>query len=331
MATKATRQSFGEAIAKIGEKNLQVVVMDADLGKSTMTGEFARKFPERYFEMGIAEKNLIGTAVGLSLAGKIPFAASFACFVAGQYETVRMSVSYSLSNVKLIGTHSGIGIGEDGNSQMGLEDIAVLRSLPNMVILQPADDLETQQAVAWAATYCGPVYMRLTRHKVQDVHDNNYKFEFGKGDILKKSATRPTGIPFGHNAPHRDSLRSQSALTIFATGGVVYNALKAVEELEKEGMNLILVNVHTIKPIDDHLILSLAKECNKFLTIEDHNVIGGLGSAVSEVVTDAGLNVKVVRHGVQKFGESGQPEELYDKFGFSIPKIKQLIQEKIKT
>lgn len=306
MAAKASRQSFGEAVARMGEKNPHIVVMDADLGKSTMTGEFQKKFPDRYFEMGIAEQNLIGTAAGLALAGKIPYATSFACFLASRYETVRMSVSYSDSNVRLIGTHAGVGIGEDGYSQMGLEDIALLRSLPKISIIQPADDMETQQAIEWSGNHRGPVYFRLTRQKLQDIHGDGYSFQFGKGDVLKKVEGQ--------------------ALTVFATGGVVFNALKAVEELEKENVPANLVNIHTIKPIDKDLIQSLAGRSRAIVTIEDHNVIGGLGSAVSEVVTDAGLPVRVVRHGLQGFGETGSPDGLYDKFGFSIPKIKELLK-----
>ena len=306
MAAKATRQSFAETVTRLSETNQQIVVLDADLGKSTMTGAFQKKFPERHFQMGIAEQNMIGTAAGLALGGKIPFAASFACFLVGRYETIRMSVAYSNSNVKLVGTHAGIGIGEDGYSQMGLEDIGMLRPLPNFVILQPADDLEAQAAVAWSAEHKGPVYLRLTRQKLQDIHAAGYQFQFGKGDVLKQS---------GKNG----------ALTIFATGGVVYNALKAVEELEKEGLAINLVNIHTLKPIDRDLILNLAKSSKMFLTIEDHNVTGGLGSAVSEVIADMGFPIKVHRHGVQGFGESGSPEGLYDKYDFSAPKLKVLI------
>ncbi len=308
MAAKSTRQSFGETVAQIAQTNQQVVVMDADLGKSTMTGEFMKKFPDRYFELGIAEQNLIGTAAGLALGGKIPFAASFACFLVGRYETVRMSVCYSNTNVKLVGTHAGVGIGEDGYSQMGLEDVAVLRSLPNIVILQPADDLETQAAVRWSADYKGPVYLRLTRQKVQDVHQEGYQFQMGKGDVLKKA-------------------KGSGALTVFATGGVVHNTLKAVEELEKEGFDINLVNIHTIKPIDADLIVSLAKTSKKIVVIEDHATIGGLGSAVSEVVTYHALPVRVQRHGMTEYGVSGSPEELYEMFGFSTPKIKALLSK----
>ena len=291
----------------LAETNPNIVVMDADLGKSTMTGAFMKKFPDRYFEFGIAEQNMISTAAGMALGGKIPFAASFSCFLVGRYETVRMSVSYSNTNVKLVGTHAGVGIGEDGNSQMGLEDIALLRSLHNFVILQPADDLEAKQAVAWAAEYVGPVYLRLTRQKLEDIHSPDYKFQMGKGDVLK-------------------SAKGGQAITIFATGGVVGNALKAVEELEKSGASINLVNMHTIKPLDQELVLKLAKNSRIILTIEDHNIVGGLGSAVSEVVAGAGLPVKVHRHGVVEFGESGTPEGLYEKFGFSASKIKALIQ-----
>lgn len=311
MTVKATRQSFGEIIVKIAEKNPHILVLDADLSKSTMTGEFVKKFPERHFELGIAEQNMIGTAAGLALGGKIPFATSFACFLASRYETIRMSVAYSNANVKLVGTHVGVGIGEDGNSQMGLEDIALLRSLPNMTLLQPADDIETQKAVIWSADHKGPVYLRLTRQKVQDVHDDKYEFQIGRGDILRKGQGKDP----------------KKSIAVFATGGVVYNALKACEELEKEGADVTVVNIHTIKPMDEKLIIELAKQCQKFVTIEDHYTIGGLGSAVSEVLTDAGLPVQLLRIGVKEFGESGRPEEVYEKFGFSIPKIKQSIQK----
>ncbi len=303
---KASRQSFGEAIVKIAETNHNIVVMDSDLGKSTNTGAFMKKFPERYFEFGIAEQNMIGTAAGIAMGGKIPFITSFACFLVGRYETVRMSVAYSKTNVKLVGTHVGVGIGEDGNSQMGLEDIAIMRPLTDITILQPADDAEAQQAVAWSAEHKGPVYLRLTRQKLEDIHGPDYKFQAGKADILKS-------VP-------------GATLTIFATGGVVYNALKAVEELEKEGLKANVANIHTLSPLDNEAVVNLSRSSKLVLTIEDHNVIGGLGSAVSEAISDAGLGVKVHRHGVHGFGESGSPEALYDKYNFSQPKLKTLIK-----
>lgn len=306
MAAKATRQSFGEAVVAAAEKNPRIVVMDADLGKSTMTGAFQKKFPERYIQMGIAEHNLIGTAAGLAMGGKIPFAASFACFLAGRGEAIRMSISYEKANVKLVGTHAGIGIGEDGYSQMGLEDVAMLRSLPNMSIIQPADDLEAQQAIHWGAAYNGPVYYRMTRQKLPDVHGEGYQFQYGKGDVLKRAAS-PKCI-------------------VFATGGVVYNALKAVEALEQQGQPCTLVNIHTIKPMDDALVVELAKSCPKVFTVEDHNVVGGLGSAVSEAIAGAGIAAKVHRHGIEAFGESGSPEDVYEKYGLSAGKIQQVLQ-----
>ncbi|OGR83362.1 MAG: hypothetical protein A2902_01120 [Elusimicrobia bacterium RIFCSPLOWO2_01_FULL_64_13] len=313
MAVKATRQSFGETVALLGETNPNIVVMDADLGKSTMTGGFQKKFPDRYLEMGIAEHNLIGTAAGLSLAGKIPFATSFSCFIAGRYETIRMSVAYPNANVKIVGTHAGVGIGEDGYSQMGLEDVALLRSLPNFTILQPADDLETRQAVEWAAAHSGPVYLRLTRQKVFDVHSPGYVFQAGKGDVLAR--TRPGKKP---------------VVTVFATGGVVANAGRALEDLAGEPFGINLVNIHTLHPIDRELVVRLARESRAILTVEDHSVTGGLGSAVSEAVAGAGIGVRVVRHGLSGYGESGDPEGLYEKFGLSASGIKARILEAAK-
>ena len=384
-AAKATRQSFGEAIVRLAEKNPNIVVMDADLGKSTMTSAFMAKFPDRYFEMGIAEQNLIGTAAGLASAGKIQFATSFACFIIGRYETIRMSVSYANTNVKLVGTHAGVGIGEDGNSQMGLEDMALLRSLPNFVLLQPSDDIEAQQAVEWAAQHNGPVYLRLTRQKLPNVHRESYKFQMGAGDILQSAAgaagagsmamgqtalSASTGAASGMtmgaatgtagavagDAGLAASVASVAAadagqaalsastgagsvasagsvsnarvrsLAVFATGGVVANALVAGQALQAEGIPTTVVNLHTIKPIDAKLILELAKTHSKFVTVEDHYVTGGLGSAVSEVLTDAGISVPLLRHGVYNFGESGTPEGLYDKFNLSAPKLQKILQ-----
>ncbi|MBI1979135.1 MAG: transketolase family protein [Elusimicrobia bacterium] len=306
MHPKSTRVSFGETIAKIAETNPQVVVLDADLGKSTMTGEFAKKFPDRYFEIGIAEQNMIGTAAGLAMGGKIPFATSFACFLAGRFETIRMSVSYPHTNVKLVGTHAGVAIGEDGYSQMGLEDIAVLRSLPNLTILQPADELETAAATEWAVQHSGSVYLRLTRQKVNPVHTEGYRFNPDQADILRDP--------------------KESRIAVLATGGVVYNSLKASEELEKEGILVTVANIHTIKPLDEESVRSLAKKRHTLVTIEDHNVIGGLGSAVSEVVASSGISTRVIRLGMKGFGQSGSPEELYEKFGLSAGKIKEFLR-----
>jgi transketolase len=302
---KATRVSFGEALAELGEKYKNIVVLDADLAKSTKADLFEKKFPERFFPMGVAEANMIGVAAGLALTGFIPFICSFAVFVTGRYDTIRMSVAYNLANVKIVGTHAGIGIGEDGNSQMGLEDISLMRSLPNFVVIQPADDIETKKAVEFAVEYKGPVYLRLTRQNVEKINPDNYKFDFGKGVILKEGKD----------------------IAIFATGALVYNALKAAEELEKENISVKVINIHTIKPIDKELIIETAKNIRKIITAEDHNIIGGLGSAVAEVLAENGISAKLKRIGLNDiFGESGSTSDLYKKYGFDINGLKNSVK-----
>jgi len=302
---KATRVSFGEALAELGEKYKNIVVLDADLAKSTKADLFEKKFPERFFPMGVAEANMIGVAAGLALTGFIPFICSFAVFVTGRYDTIRMSVAYNLANVKIVGTHAGIGIGEDGNSQMGLEDISLMRSLPNFVVIQPADDIETKKAVEFAVEYKGPVYLRLTRQNVEKINPDNYKFDFGKGVILKEGKD----------------------VAIFATGALVYNALKAAEELEKENISVKVINIHTIKPIDKELIIETAKNIRKIITAEDHNIIGGLGSAVAEVLAENGISAKLKRIGLNDiFGESGSTSDLYKKYGFDINGLKNSVK-----
>jgi transketolase len=302
---KSSRLAFGEAIAELGDQYQGIIVLDADLSKSTMSNIFAKKFPERFFEMGIQEQNMIGTGAGLALSGKIPFICSFSCFVVGRFETIRLSVAYTNSNVKIIGTHSGIGIGEDGYSQMGLEDIALMRTLPNMKVLQPADEIETKQIIKYAVENEGPAFIRLTRQGLDNVHIDNYKFQFGKGDVL---------------------LEGNSA-TLFCTGGVVGNSLKAGIELKKDGIDIKVVNIHTIKPLDIELVINSAKATGKILTIEDHNIIGGLGSAVCEVLSE-NYPVKMKRLGVpDKFGESGSPEGLYEKYGFDVKGIVRSVKE----
>jgi len=302
---KATRVSFGEALAELGEKYKNIVVLDADLAKSTKADLFEKKFPERFFPMGVAEANMIGVAAGLALTGFIPFICSFAVFVTGRYDTIRMSVAYNLANVKIVGTHAGIGIGEDGNSQMGLEDISLMRSLPNFVVIQPADDIETKKAVEFAVEYKGPVYLRLTRQNVEKINPDNYKFDFGKGVILKEGKD----------------------VAIFATGALVYNALKAAEELEKENISVKVINIHTIKPIDKELIIETAKNIRKIITAEDHNIISGLGSAVAEVLAENGISAKLKRIGLNDiFGESGSTSDLYKKYGFDINGLKNSVK-----
>lgn len=301
---KATRESFGEAVLALAEKDERIVVLDADLSKSTMTQNFAKKFPTRHFEFGIAEQNMIGAAAGLALCGKVPFLTSFACFLIGRSEVVRVSAAYNKTNIKLVGTHAGLGIGEDGTSQMGLEDLGQTRSLPNMTILQPADDAETKQAVAWAAKHDGPVYLRLTRQKMEDVHGPDYKFEVGKADVIWQAK----------GAKHFQA-------TIFASGGPVPHAVKAAKDLESRGFAARVVNAASILPFDDEAVARFAKDSDRLVTVEDHNVVGGLGSAVCEAAATRGVGVPVVRVGARTFGESATPEQLYDKYGLSAPSI----------
>jgi transketolase len=300
---KATRASFGEAIVKLGEKNKDIIIIDGDLSKSTMTGGFAKRFPDRWLNVGIAEGNMVGVGAGLALSGKIPFICSFACFLVGRFEQIRMSIAYTRANVKIVGTHVGIGIGEDGYSQMGLEDVALIRSLPNIAIIQPADDIEAQKAVPYIVEHDGPCYFRLTRQKLEDVNQSNYEFKFGKGVVLKDG----------------------SDVTIIASGGVVYNSLIASKELQKEGINVEVINIHTIRPLDEELILSSAEKTGRIITIEDHSINGGLGSAVCELLCEK-LPTKVKRIGLKDFGESGEQKELYHKYGFSTEKIKNEVK-----
>ena len=293
---EATRVAFGRALARLGA-DPRIVVLDADLASSTNTKAFADKYPDRFFQLGIAEGNMVGVAAGLALAGKIPFAASFACFLAGRFEQIRVSVAYNRANVKLVGTHAGVGIGEDGYSQMGLEDVACMRSLPNMLVLQPADTIETEAAVEYAARHEGPVYLRLTRQKVADVSPAGYRFECGKGVVLREGTD----------------------LTIAASGAVVGHAMEAAERLAAGGVDAAVLNLHTLKPIDGALLAEWGGRTGAILTVEDHGVVGGLGSAVCEALAETGIAVR--RHAVLDFGESGTGEALYAKHGLDAPGI----------
>ena len=301
----ATRKSFGQALLELGGKDDRIVVLDADLSKSTMSKMFAEKYPERFFEMGICEANMIGVGAGLALAGKKPFICSFACFVTGRYDTIRISVAYSQSPVRIVGTHAGIGIGEDGNSQMGLEDIGLMRGLPHMHVIQPADDIETKQAVQWMAENDVPSYIRLTRQNVEDVNGPDYIFQFGKAVELVKG----------------------NDVTIMASGATVHHAVRAAEILKKEGINAAVVNIHTIKPIDSESILKYAESTGHIVTVEDHNIIGGLGSTVAEVIASYGVG-KLTRHGLKDvFGESGTYSDLYRKYQFDSEGIVSVVKK----
>ena len=286
---KATRESFGEALLELGKENDKIVVLDADLASSTKTNLFAKEFPKRFFELGIAEQNMMATAAGLASCGKIAFASTFAVFAAGRaYDQIRNSICYPNLNVKVCATHAGITVGEDGATHQMLEDISLMRTLPNMKVLSTSDDKETKWAVNEISKIEGPCYLRLARVGTPDIYDENQKFEFGKG------------IQIGDG---KDA-------TIFATGVTVSEAIKAKEELKKQGINVRVVDIHTIKPIDKDLIIKCAKETDKLISIEDHNIIGGLGTAISEVLTDE-YPKKLIRLGIKDtFGKSGKVDEL---------------------
>jgi transketolase len=292
MAAKASRAAFGEALLDLGARDERIVTVDADLSKSTMTAKFAKTYPSRAFNVGIAESGMIGLAAGLALTGRIPFACSFACFLVGRFETIRVSVAYSRAPVKLVGTHVGVAIGEDGYSQMGLEDIACLRALPDLPIVQPGDEIETKQAVAYAVEHPGPIYLRLTRQSLEPVHDARYRFAFGKTDLLR---------------PGRD-------VTILASGGPLWNALEAAGQLAGEGVEAEVLNVSTIAPLDEEGILLSAGKTGHVVTVEDHSVHGGLGSAVAELLGEV-MPTPLKRLGIRTFGESGDPKGLYAKHG----------------
>ncbi len=306
---KATREAYGEALKKLAASNPDVVVLDADLSGSTKTSEFKKVSPERFFNVGIAEQDLIGTAAGMAIAGKIPFASSFAMFAAGRaFEIIRNTVAYPKLNVKIAATHAGLTVGEDGASHQAIEDISLMRSIPNMTVINPADSIEAEQAVLKAAEINGPVYIRLGRMTVEDVYDNQYKFELGKGVELKKG---------------RD-------VTIIATGIMVQEALKAAEKLSEEGIDAGVINIHTIKPIDTDIIINAAKETGAIVTAEEHSIIGGLGSAVLEALSDV-YPVPVKRVGVlDTFGESGKPAELLKKYHLTGEDVQEACKQAIK-
>jgi transketolase len=297
-AAKASRAAFGEALLELGAKDDRIVTLDADLSKSTMTAKFAKTYPARAFNVGIAESNMIGIAAGLALAGRVPFACSFACFLVGRFETIRVSVAYSQAPVKLVGTHVGVAIGEDGYSQMGLEDIACMRSLPSIPIVQPGDEIETRQAVAYAVDHAGPIYLRLTRQNLEPVHDEGYRFQFGRADQLR---------------PGND-------VSILATGGPLWNSLEAGRMLAAEGIHADVINVSTIKPLDEETILRSAGKTGHVVTVEDHALSGGLGGAVAELLAEE-MPTPLRRVGVRGFGESGDAKGLYAKHGLDAAGI----------
>lgn len=297
----ATREAYGKALAELSKVNKNIVVLDADLSKSTKTADFKSVAPERFFNMGIAEANMMGVAAGLSTCGKIPFVSTFAMFAAGRaFEQIRNSLCYPKLNVKVCATHAGLTVGEDGASHQAIEDIALMRSIPNLVVISPSDAVEAEAAIKAVAEYDGPCYVRLGRLAVNVINDNDsYKFEIGKGITLSEG----------------------NDVTIVANGLMVDVAIQAKEDLAKEGINARLINIHTIKPIDGDLLVKAAKETGAIVSVEEHSVIGGLGSAISEVVCEE-CPVPVVKVGVKDtFGESGKPEELLVKYGLTSEEV----------
>ena len=305
---KATRESYGMALVELGKENENIVVLDADLSKSTKTADFKKLYSERFFNAGIAEQNLMGMAAGLANVGFVPFASTFAVFASGRaLEIIRNSICYPKMNVKIAATHAGITVGEDGGSHQSIEDIALMNSLPNMTVIVPADHREAMQATKAAAEKYGPVYLRFGRCNTEDIFDDNYKFEIGKGVELK----------------------SGNDITVIATGMMVSKALEAAKELESDGISVRVINMSTIKPIDRKIITKAAKETKAIITAEEHSIIGGLGAMVSSVVCDE-CPTRVRMIGVKDvFGQSGTPDELMEKYNLTseaiIKEIKGLL------
>ncbi|HCD08941.1 MAG TPA: transketolase [Thermoanaerobacter sp.] len=296
----ATREAYGKALVELGAKNKNVVVLDADLSKSTKTADFQKVYPDRFFNMGISEQDMMVTAAGLATCGKIPFASTFAIFATGRaYEQVRNSIGYPHLNVKIAATHAGITVGEDGATHQSIEDISLMRGIPGMVVINPADAEEARQAIFAAAEHYGPVYIRLGRMAVPDIHDQNYKFELGKGEVIREGKD----------------------VAIIATGVMVAIAIEAADKLKEEGIEATVVNIHTIKPIDKDLIVEVAKKTGKVITAEEHSIIGGLGSAVAEVLSEE-YPVKIKRIGIRdEFGQSGSPKKLLKHYGLTAEDI----------
>jgi transketolase len=305
----ATRDAYGDALVALGKKRNDVVVLDADLSGSTKTGKFAKAFPERFFNIGIAEQDMVGTAAGLALAGKVPFASTFAVFATGRaWEQVRQSVCYPNLNVKIVASHAGITVGEDGGSHQSVEDIAVMRVIPNMTVIVPADGPETLQAIEAVAEYKGPCYVRVGRNKVPTLFGEDYKFKIGKAYVFNEG---------------RDA-------AIIATGLMVAESIRARDLLKAEGIDAAVINMSTIKPLDTDAITVAANRCGAIVTAEEHSIIGGLGGAVAEVLCES-APVPMARIGVKDtFGSSGDQEGLMKQYGLSAGDIVTAVKEVIK-
>lgn len=313
---KATRQAFGEKLAELGATHSEIVVLDADLAKSTKSEIFAKKFPERFYEMGIQEANMIGVAAGLSFTGKVPFLCSFGCFLTGRYDTIRLSVAYAQANVRLVGTHAGVGIGDDGHSQMGLEDVALMRALPTMGVFQPMDARDTDVIMEYLVKdWKGPAYLRLTRQSLPDFYPKDKKFS-------------PLDV-FQIKTPVLAKPREMT-VALIGTGAGVAEAMIAAEKLTEKGVAASVWNASCLKPFDDKTVREIAAKVGMIVTVEDHSVIGGLGSCVSDAVSSMSSHARVVKIGVQDlFGESGEGPELFDLHGISGAKIAETVAREL--
>ena len=306
---KSVRSVYGNTLLELGRKNKNIVVLDADLSCSTQTQMFAKEFPERFFNAGIAEQDLMCTAAGLALTGKIPFVSTFAMFASGRaWDQVRNTICYSNLNVKICATHGGITVGEDGASHQALEDISIMRSIPNMTVIVPADAVQTREAVKFAAEHKGPVYIRIARTSLPDIYDDNYKFNYKKASILKEG----------------------SDVSIITNGETLIETLDAAEALKERGIKAEVIDMPCVKPIDKETVINSAKKTKRVITVENHSIIGGLGSAVCEVLSEH-YPVKVSRIGINdEFGQSGSAKELMNFYGLSAEKLAGKIAELIK-
>lgn len=300
MSKTATREAYGKALAGLISKRKDIIVLDADLSKSTKTSEAKAVCPNQHFNMGIAEANMMGVAAGLAASGKTVFASSFAMFAAGRaYEQIRNSIAYPKLNIKICATHAGLAVGEDGASHQCIEDLALMRVIPNMVVIQPCDDIQTREVIECIADYHGPCYVRLGRSAVEAVYETTSHFQIGKGNILKKG----------------------NRIAVIASGAMVQEAIHATQD-----MDITLVDMPCIKPIDDKLILELAKTHEYIITCEEHNIIGGLGSAIAEVLAPCKLCKQIMIGVKDSFGESGKPAQLFEKYGIDAASIRNVIQ-----
>lgn len=300
MPRVSLRKTYGQVLLELGKKDSNIVVMDADLAKSTQTILFGKEVAERFIDVGLSEQDMISMAAGISLTGKTVFASSFCVFLVGRvYDQVRQSICYNNANVKLIGTHSGLGVGEDGSTHQALEDIALMRPLPSMRIIVPADAIETARTIEYVSSHPGPFFVRLTRSNLEQIHDENYSFELGKASILKRGTD----------------------ISLFAIGAMVEKALEASLLLEKESVSTAVVNMSSLKPLDKETILEMARTTRGIISIEDHSVYGGLGSAIAEYLSQIHPTKMKIMGIDNKFGRSGTPEELYTLYGLSADNI----------